>query len=175
MSVEHDLILPGVTVRGGRWALFSAGNPRFALALLAALGPAAEITAFERDKRALERLKQSLAGSAAAAMRAQQGDVTQRQDLRDLDGVVAASVLHFVPLERHQQALALLASYLRGGGTLLVIEPDRQRGSLRVPNPVDYESFEYLAGQIGLRDVRRIALVPTGWWSNAYTALGLRA
>src|SRR5260370_40628922 len=52
MSVEHDLILPGITRRGGRWAVFSAANPGFALALRGGLSPEAEITAVQRDRRA---------------------------------------------------------------------------------------------------------------------------
>jgi hypothetical protein len=175
MSVEHDLILPGVTRRGGRWAIFSAANPGFALALREVLGPEAEITAVERDRRACERLRRALAASPGAAVQCVQGEVARRQDLRELDGVVAASVLHFVPLESQQAALSVLASYLHSGGSLLLIEPEQKRGSLRVPNPLGFESFEYLAGQIGLRDVRRVAVVPTGWWSEAYTALGIRA
>ncbi len=174
MSVEHDLILPGITRRGGRWAVFSAANPGFALALRGVLSPEAEITAVERDRRACDRLRQALASSPGAAVHCVQGEVARRQDLRELDGVVAASVLHFVPLESQQVTLALLASYLHGGGSLLVIEPEQRRGSLRVPNPVGFESFEYLAGQIGLRDVRRVAVMPTGWWSEAYSALGIR-
>src|SRR5258708_28899659 len=58
MSVEHDLILPGITRRGGRWAVFSAANPGFALALRGVLSPEAEITAVERDRRGCGPLRQ---------------------------------------------------------------------------------------------------------------------
>ena len=176
MGIERDLVVPGIMQRGGRWAVFSAGDPGYALAARSALGPDAVISVFEREKRAVARLTSTLdaEGGSTANMRVRQGGVTERQDLKDLDGIVAAQVLHDIPLERQQQALSMLVSYLSQTGSLLVIEAEQARGSLRVRYPVNYESFEYFAGLIGLRDVRRIALAPTGMWSMAYAALAFR-
>jgi hypothetical protein len=177
MSIERDLVVPGIMQRGGRWAVFSANGPGYALAARSALGPDAEISVFEREKRAAERLASTLAAadSSTSNMRVQQGSVTTPQDLKELDGVIAAQVLHDIPLERQQAALALLVTYLRHVGSLLVIEAEQARGSLRIRYPVNYESFEYFAGLIELRDVRRVAIAPTGMWSTAYAALGFSA
>lgn len=88
MSIERDLVVPGIMQRGGRWAVFSASGPGYALAARSALGPDAEISVFEREKRAAERLASTLAAadSSTANMRVQQGSVTTPQDLKELDG-----------------------------------------------------------------------------------------
>ena len=176
MSIERDLVVPGIIQRGGRWAVFSADGPGYTLAARSALGPDAEITVFEREKRAATRLANTLATTAGASnVHVRQGSVTEPHDLKELDGVVAAQVLHDIALEDQQQALSKLVNSLRKAGSLLFIEAEQARGSLRIRYPVNYESFEYFAGLLGLRDVRRVALTPTGWWSTAYAALGFRA
>ncbi len=177
MGIERDLIRPAISERGGRWAVFSAGGPGYTLALRTALGPSAEIRVFERDRSAIKQLTKSLASASGTPSNVtiQQASVTQQQDLHDLDGVVAAHVLHAIPLDQQQRTLALLVSYLREGGSLIFIETEQARGSLRIRNPLDYDGFEYFAGLIGLRDVRRVALAPTGWWRTAYAALAFRA
>ena len=175
MRVEHDLIQPGITQPGGRWAVFSADQGAFALALREVAGPAVEIFSIARDQHLLEKQRRAFATrSPGTTAHFIQGDCTQRLDLRELEGVLLADVLHSIALDRHQGVLALLVSYLRSGGKFLFIEREKRRASFLVPHPVDYESFEFLAGSVGLRDLSRIAIVPTGLWSAMYTGFGVR-
>jgi hypothetical protein len=175
MSAEYDLIQPGITHPGGRWAVFSGDDGAFALALQEIAGPAVELFLVARDQHILEKQRRAFAKrSPASSVHFARGDCTQRLELRELDGILVADVLHSIPLERHQQAIALLVSYLRSGGSFLFVERERRRASFLVPHPVDYESFEFLAGAVGLRDLRRIAIVPTGLWSAMYTGFGVR-
>lgn len=175
MSVERDLIQPGITQAGGRWAVFSADAGAFALALCEIAGPTIEIFSIARDQHLLQKQRRAFAERfPSTSVHFAQGTCIQRVELSALDGILLADVLHSIPLERHQQALALLVSYLRSGGRLLFVEREKRRASFLVPHPVDYESFEFLAGTVGLRDLRRIAIVPTGLWSAMYTGFGVR-
>src|SRR5262249_25050870 len=175
MRVQHDLIQPGITQPGGRWAVFSADAGAFALALRQIAGPTVEIFSIARDQHLLGKQRRAFAERAPdTTVHFIQGDCTQRLDLRELEGVLLADVLHAVPLERHQGVLALLVSYLRSGGRFLFVEREKRRASFLVPHPVDYESFEFLAGTVGLRDLRRIAILPPPLSTPMYTPFGVR-
>src|SRR5256885_15346164 len=83
------LIEEGVGERGGRWADLGAGEGAFTLALADLLGPEAHITAIDKDARAL----QSIEGRFEIRV----ADFTGPLDLQDLDGVVMATSLPYVP------------------------------------------------------------------------------
>ena len=131
MSIERDLVVPAVMQRGGQWAVFSADGPGYTLALRGAAGPGAEITVFEREKRGVTHLAKALeaATGATSNVHVHVGSVTQPQDLKEFDGVIAAQVLHDIPLERQQQALALLVTYLRKAGTCSSSRRSRRAGA----------------------------------------------
>ena len=150
------LIRNGVPGAGGVWADLGAGTGNFTWALRQLLGPQATIYALDRDRRAIERQQIAMAqtNEPGATVVPIQADFTRPLDLPPLDGVLMANALHFV---RDQPAtLALIASYLRPGGRLLLVEYDLATALAWVPFPVPFERFEALAAQAGLASPRLV-------------------
>ena len=146
------LIRGGVPTLGGIWADLGAGTGNFTWALRELLGAQGTIHAVDRDRRAIERQHAALvqAVEPGATIVSMQADFTRPLSLPPLDGVLMANALHFV---RDQLAtLALVASYLRPGGRLLLVEYDVAAALTWVPFPVPFERFQALAAQAGLAD-----------------------
>jgi hypothetical protein len=179
MSVESDLIQPGIYHRGGRWLVPDSSEGRFALALRALVGPSATITSVAGDAHAADRQRAAVAarfptaGDNVHVLSAPLDAPPDLPDLHDLDGILLADALNHVPLQRHQAIVTTLAARLHSGGIFMLVEHERHGASLRIRNPVDYESFSYLAENAGLRDVRRVAVVPTGLFRSMYSALAV--
>jgi SAM-dependent methyltransferase len=176
-SSEHDLLAPGIPRPGGVWADIGSDAGYFTLALFKIVGPGAEIYSVDKSPHALEKQRRMLAKLAPTArIRYVQADLTQPMALPPLDGMVMVNVLHEIKLERQEGVLRHLREYLKpDGGRLILVDREVRTASLRVPYPVTYESFEYLAGAAGFADVRRIAVLPVGLFREMYSALGLRA
>ena len=138
------LIHSGVPTPGGVWADLGAGTGNFTWALRQLLGSQGTIYAVDRDARAIARQRELLAGAEpGAAILPLQADFTRPLDLPPLDGALMANALHFV---RDQAAmLARVASYLRPGGRLVLVEYDLRQAVPWVPFPVAFERFESLA------------------------------
>jgi SAM-dependent methyltransferase len=117
------LIRGGVPGPAGVWADFGAGTGNFSWALAELIGAGGTIYAIDRDAKAIRQLNERMAqADPGATIIPQQADLTRRLDLPALDGVLMANSLHFV---RDQAAtLALVGSYLRPGGRLLLVEYD---------------------------------------------------
>jgi SAM-dependent methyltransferase len=90
--------------------------------------------------------------------------------LADLDGLVAANSLHYVPRDRQVEVVRALAGYLRPGGRFVVVEYDADRGNPWVPHPFSFPSWERLAAAAGLVDTRRIGRVPSRFLGAIYSA-----
>ena len=146
------LIRDGVPGPGGVWADLGAGTGNFTWALRELLGVRGTIYAVDRDRRAIERQRAALAQAVepGAAIVPIQADFTRPLDLPPLDGALMANALHFV--RDQPAALALVASYLRPGGRLLLVEYDVAAALAWVPFPIPFERFAALAAQAGLAD-----------------------
>ena len=144
------LIRGGVPTPGGTWADLGAGTGNFTWALRELLGVRGTIYAVDRDRRAIERQRAALAQAVepGAAIVPIQADFTRPLDLPPLDGALMANALHFV--RDQPAALALVASYLRPGGHLLLVEYDVAAALAWVPFPVPFERFHALATQADL-------------------------
>lgn len=147
-----ELIRGGVASTGGVWADLGAGTGNFTSALRELLDAQATIYAVDRDGKAIRHQRELLAqASPGATIIPLQADFTQRLELPPLDGVLLANALHFI---RDQPAtLALIASYLRPGGRVLLVEYDLAEPLRWVPFPVPFARFVALAAAAGLRDV----------------------
>ena len=176
-SREHDLLAPGIPRPGGVWADIGSDAGYFTLALFKIVGPGAEIYSVDKSQHALEKQQRMLTKLAPAArIRYVRADLTQPMALPPLDGMVMVNVLHEIKLERQEEVLRHLRGFLKpDGGQLILVDREARTGSLRVPYPVNYESFEYLAGAAGFVDVRRIAVLPVGLLREMYSALAVRA
>lgn len=154
-----ELIRDGVAEGGGRWADLGAGEGAFTYALADLLGPEAQVTAVDRDSRALRSIDGKFDVRVA--------DFTKPLDLHDLDGVVMANSLHFVREKRH--VLESVRRMLKPGGRLIVVEYGTDRGNPWVPYPFTYDQWEKMAGGSGFKNTRLLKAIPSRWLGSMYS------
>lgn len=131
------LIAAAVPHAAERWADLGAGSGTFTAALASLLAPGATIDAIDRDPSAVRSLARLAAATHGVAIRPRLGDIDDPAlDLPELDGILLANALHFVPAARQAALLARLADRLAPGGRLLVVEYDGRAASRWVPAPV---------------------------------------
>ncbi len=164
------LLRDGITARGGRWADLGAGEGAFTLALADLLGPAAHITAVDRDAGSMSGLAaemgKRLPGTRLDVVVA---DFTQPIALSGLDGIVMANSLHFV--RDKPPVLARVREMLRPGGSLIVVEYGSDRGNPWVPHPFSYERWEQMAAGAGFERTRLLGTVPSRYLGSMYSAV----
>lgn len=124
----------------------------FTRALADLLGEGGLVHAVDKDARVLALTQDATLGSARIVSRHE--DVTHPLDFTELDGILMANTLHFV--SDHLKVLALICSYLRPGGCLLLVEYDDSARSPWVPYPVPYTRFGTLASTLGLVGLRQV-------------------
>lgn len=168
---DHVALIRAAVEPGGTWADIGAGQGAFTLALADLLGPGGRIVAVDRDARVLR----ANAGAVQTRFPAVEyatltADLTGSLDLPELDGLVAANSLHYVPRDRQVAVIRALAAHLRPGGQFVVVEYDADRGNPWVPHPFSYPSWERLAEAAGLTDTRRIGRVPSRFLDAIYAA-----
>ena len=176
MGKERDLITPGIDKAGGVWADFGSGTGIFTLELRGLLGPTSEIYSIDRNGRDLERQRQAFDQQyPGTRLHIMQADFAQSLDLPQLDGIVMANALHFVPFARQAEVLTRIAGYLRWPeGRFIIVEYNARSGNPWVPYPIDVESFMLLAEQAGLSDPRMLTAVPSRFLSEMYSAMAYR-
>ena len=103
-----------------------------------------------RSRAACQRGRRSSARFPALDYATLTADLTGPLDLPELDGLVAANSLHYVPRDRQVAVITALAAHLRPGGRFVVVEYDADRGNPWVPHPFSYGSWERLAEAAGL-------------------------
>jgi SAM-dependent methyltransferase len=162
---------------GAVWADVGAGSGAFTLALADLLGPGAQIIAVDRDRAALEANAREVSSSFAethlttlvADFRADLSDLPQ------LDGLVAANSLHFVPRSEQVGVIASLAARLQPGGIFVVVEYDADTGNHWVPNPFSARAWPRLTEQAGLVDAQVLHRVPSRFLNAIYSASAQRS
>jgi ubiquinone/menaquinone biosynthesis C-methylase UbiE len=167
------LIRRGVEGAGAVWADIGSGSGAFTLALADILGAGATIHSVDRDAGTLRRQADSMRTRFAdVALVPQAADFRQALDLPTLDGIVMANSLHFVcdkpPVLRH------LLGYLRAGGHFVLVEYDTEQGNQWVPHPLSYRAWQELSAEVGLREARRLASVPSRFLGSIYSALNVK-
>ena len=162
------LLERGVERGPARWADLGAGEGAFTLALAELLGPAAHITAVDRDRGALRVLEQE-AGKRSLGVDVQVGDFTKPLELDDLDGVVMANSLHFV--RNKQPVLESVRGLLKPGGRLIVIEYSTDRGNPWVPHPFSFQTWQTMSAGAGFVGTELIGTVPSRHFGSMYSAL----
>jgi ubiquinone/menaquinone biosynthesis C-methylase UbiE len=176
MSKERDLIAPGIAGRGGVWADLGSGTGIFTLELRELLGPQCTIYSIDRNGHDLDRQRRAFAerfpGSDVHYLRA---DFTKPLDLPQLDGIVIANALHYVHFKDQAAVLDRLCGYLRWpGGRFIIVEYNATSGNPWVPYPIDIEAFKLLASQVGLTDPVVLAVIPSRFLREMYSALAIR-
>lgn len=177
LAVDHGdhvgLIRDGVLGGGPAWADLGSGEGAFTLALGDLLGPSGTIHSVDRDGRALQaqvrRLQEAFPAVTVTPIVA---DFTTPLDLPPLDGIVMANSLHFI---RDKAAvLALVRSYLRPRGRLVLVEYDADLGNPWVPYPLSFGTWTKVSAEAGFRATRKLASVPSRFLGSIYSALSLR-
>ena len=177
--MEHEdavaLIRDAVDGRSGAWADLGAGTGTFTRALADTLGGDSMIYAVDRDRAAYEHLKSMARGLKNVVP--VHADFTQNfepSELRvRLDGMLFANALHFV--KDADDVLARLASALRPGGRVVIIEYDRRAASRWVPYPIPRTRLPSLAARAGLSAPRVVASRPSEYQGELYVAVADRS
>lgn len=174
--MEHrdhvHLLRKGIAEPGGVWADLGSGWGAFTLALADLLGPTGEIYSVDKDRSSLREQEQAMRSRfPTQTVHYQQTDFTRPLFLPPLDGIVMANSLHFV---RHKESvLALVKSYLKPHGRLLLVEYNADRGNPWVPYPLSYSTWETLSRRNGFSDTMLLERVPSSFLREIYSALSL--
>lgn len=150
MKLEQaiNLIHPGVSDKTSVWADLGAGSGIFTLALNEILGFRGIV--FAVDHR-LDILREQLRiqYSRATIHLHEENFLNPMPFLPALDGILMANTLHYV-CNQESFLANLCDSHLKPGGTLLIVEYDRDFADPWVPYPLPLPHFERLASKIGL-------------------------
>jgi ubiquinone/menaquinone biosynthesis C-methylase UbiE len=175
--MTHDdhvrLLRGGIPGPGGVWADLGSGWGAFTLALADLLGPGGTIYSVDKDRAALREQEQAMrARFPDRAVTYRAADFTRPLDLPPLDGVVMANSLHY---QRDKApVLALVRSYLKPSGRLVLIEYNADRGNPWVPYPLSYPTWEALAARAGFVGTQQLATIPSRFLREIYSAVSLR-
>jgi ubiquinone/menaquinone biosynthesis C-methylase UbiE len=168
----RTLLRAGVEDTGGTWADLGCGDGIFTAALHTLLQPGSEIYAVDRNRRALKALTQNFAeGYPKASIHPILADFKHSLSLPPLDGLVMANSLHFV---KHKRPILIkLVNLLKSGGRLIVVEYNATQGNFAVPYPLDEVGFLTLTREVGLREARILAKIPSSFMGEMYAGIGL--
>ena len=175
--MQHDdhvaLLRPGVPQPGGLWADFGSGWGAFTLALADLLGSGSVIYSVDHDGGALRQQAQAMADRFPdVTLHPVKADFTRAIEppLPLLDGLVMANALHFVSDRKKADVVARLKAYLKPGDRLLLVEYNVDRGNPWVPHPLAYPTWEALARRCGFTHVRQLAVRPSSFLKEIYSA-----
>src|SRR5262245_6617670 len=113
--MQHEdhvgLLRDGIPETGGVWADLGSGGGPFTLAVADLIGPSERIYSIDTDRRALREQEQAMrARFPGVVVDYLVADLSQRQPLPPLDGVVMANSLHYQ--RKKEPVLELVQSYL---------------------------------------------------------------
>ena len=167
------LIAPGVS--GRVWADLGAGRGTFTMALASLLGPSGNVYAVERDAvavEALEKLTRRRDRDERALIDVVRADfATTPLTLEEVDGILMANSLHYVPDPAQAPLLARLEGNLSESGVLLVVEYDNRPRSRWVPYPVAFDRLVDVAQHAGLAAPELIGRRESAFGGTMYAAL----
>jgi SAM-dependent methyltransferase len=169
-----NLLKPAALPSGGIWADLGAGGGAFTLALRELIGPDATIYAVDKDKSSLRELEGAYGarfGSTENLMLLPK-DFSRPLDLPPLDGVVAANSIHF--FKGREKILRHVASLLKPGGILLLVEYNTDSGNPWVPYPFSFETFRRLAESSGFEKPSMIGGHPSRFLREIYSAIAYK-
>jgi SAM-dependent methyltransferase len=154
------------------WADIGSGSGAFTLALAELLPQPARIYSIDHDRKALQQQERILHDRFPNRQVIYlSGDFTRPLELPPLDGIVMANALHFQ--RKKEPVLNLLKGYLRPTGRLILVEYNVDRGNVWVPYPLSYPTWEKLAHQNGFWPTRLLAVKPSHFLGQFFSALSL--
>lgn len=172
---DHLALLRGAVRAGETWADLGSGRGAFTLALAQLVGPAGRIVSVDRDVAALADQRDTLARLVPdVPVELVERDFRRPIELPRLDGIVMANSLHFVPSREQAGVMRRVASALRPGGRLVVVEYDADRGNPWVPHPFSAGRWPALAAAAGLVEPAELDRRPSRFLGAIYSAVALR-
>lgn len=138
------------------------------------LTPDNHIYTVDRDRLVLERVcQQAGTRTFSPSLTTLHADFTRPLHLPSMDGIPPANALHFAAYK--QPVLAQLASLLKPGGKLVVVENNTRQGNYAVPIPRDEGDFLALVRSVGLEAGQIVVRAPPPFWVRcSLTWLALR-
>ena len=177
VNLLRDGVLPGgyraVAAVGEyeTWADLGAGAGAFTLALADLIGDSATIYAVDRDRSALQALRQAMHDRfPLTVVHDVTGDFTRALPLPPLDGIVMANSLHFVTSHNKEAVLRRVKAHLKPGGRFILVEYNIDHGNLWVPHPLSYPTWEALSRRVGFLSTHLLATVPSHFLGQIYAA-----
>jgi ubiquinone/menaquinone biosynthesis C-methylase UbiE len=166
---DHVALLADAVTPGQTWLELGSGTGAFTLALADLLGPGGTIHSIDKNRQALSE-QAALVRARFPDVRLEQraADFTRSVGFNGMDGVLMANALHFV--KDKAPVLALVRSYLRPGGTFVLVEYDADRGNLWVPHPISYTTWRAVAPAAGFSGTRLLGRVPSRFLDAIYSS-----
>ena len=167
---DHVALIRDAVAPGGTWLELGSGTGAFTLALAELLGLDGTIHSIDTNRGALSA-QAKLVHTRFPTIRLHQrtADFTRSVGFNGMDGVLMANSLHFV--KEKAPVLALVRSYLRPGGTFVLVEYDADRGNLWVPHPIGYTTWLAVAPSAGFSGTRLLGRVPSRFLSAIYASV----
>jgi SAM-dependent methyltransferase len=168
---RETLLAAGAPRSGESWLDGGCGDGAFSLPLLRRISGGGFLLAIDRDPHAISALRTSLDALCDDSLRFELrvGDVENPGSLPPLDGILLANVLHYLP--DPGPALGKLASSLKAGGRILLIEYDRADANPWVPYPLPTRSLEALARTAAIPPFEVMARVRSDFGRMLYAAV----
>ena len=169
-----NLLRPADLRPGASFADLGAGSGAFTLALRELLGLSAEIYAVDKDRAKLTVLEQAHRSRFGSVenLHLIPGDFARDLDLPPFDRILMANYLHF--LRDKEKILRRIDTFLKPGGTLLLVEYNVDRGNSWVPHPLSFESFRKLAPHAGFSEPRLLVKHPSSFLREFYSAVAYK-
>lgn len=165
---DHVALIRDAVPPGGTWLELGSGEGAFTLAL-ADLLAGGTIHSVDRDRGALASQAEAMrARFPAVRLQQRTADFTRPLGLAGMDGVLMANALHFV--KEQAAVLALVRSYLKVGGQLVLVEYDADRGNHWVPFPLSWTTWQAVAPVSGFSAPRLLGRVPSRFLGPIYSS-----
>lgn len=166
---DHVALIRDAIVAGQTWLELGSGEGAFTLALAELLGTGT-IHSVDQDRHALASQARAVRARFPAVQLVERAaDFTQPLGLAAMDGVLMANALHFV--REKAPVLALVRSYLKPGGRLVLVEYDADRGNRWVPHPVSWTTWQTMAPATGFNRPRLLGRVPSRFLGAVYASV----
>ena len=164
VGLIREAVSPGET-----WLELGSGTGAFTLALADLLGAGGTIHSVDSDRGALATQAKAVRSRfSAVRLDQRRADFTRALGFSGMDGVLMANALHFV--KDKPPILALIRSYLKPGGTFVLVEYDADRGNIWVPHPISYTTWLAVAPGAGFSGTRSLGHVPSRFLNAIYSA-----
>jgi ubiquinone/menaquinone biosynthesis C-methylase UbiE len=166
---DHVALIRDAVIEGETWLELGSGTGAFTLALADLLGPGGTIHSVDTARGALSE-QSKIVHTRFPSIRLDQrtADFTRSLGFNGMDGVLMANSLHFV--KDKAPVLSLVRSYLKPGGTFVLVEYDADRGNLWVPHPISYITWLAVAPGAGFSGTRLLGRVPSRFLNAIYSS-----